>query len=311
MLLNLSLSGVAFCGADIGGFVGSCTPELYARWIQLGALYPFARTHSMWLGWRQEPWRFGRRVEAIARAALELRMRLLPYLYGLFREAEQTGAPVWRPLFYEFPEDAECAAIEDQFMLGPSLLVAPVVERGARERRVHLPPGRWMSWHDDSQHVGPRRVTVAAPLESLPMFLRAGAIVPTQSPIRHTRETPEEPCIFEVAPGDDGAATLVEDDGETTAYRRGAVATTSLRLWDRAGGRLRLEIGRRHGSHPVPARMARVTVRGCPPPLGVYLDGHRIEEHAEAPGYAAREGRLHVRFPDHGGGHSVEVDPSP
>jgi hypothetical protein len=102
MLQNLSLSGVAFCGADIGGFALPCSRELYARWIQLGALYPFARTHSMWGKGRQEPWSFGPRVEAIARAALELRMRLLPYLYGLFRETEETGAPVWRPLFYEF-----------------------------------------------------------------------------------------------------------------------------------------------------------------------------------------------------------------
>jgi len=311
MLLNLSVSGVAFCGADIGGFAFSCTPELYARWIQLGALYPFARTHSMWLKRRQEPWRFGARVEAIARAALELRMRLLPYLYGLFCEAEKTGTPVWRPLFLEFPDDPESAAVEDQLMLGPSLLVAPVVERGAREREVYLPPGRWMAWHDDAQYVGPRRLRVAAPLERLPLFVRAGSIVPMQSPVLHVGEAPQEPCILQVIPGADGAATLLEDDGESMAYRNGALARTPLRLWHRAGGRLRLELGRRQGSYRIPERPLRVVVRACPPPVGVYLNGARLEDGSALPGYAARGGRLHLRLADGGQGHSLEVDPAP
>jgi alpha-glucosidase len=310
MLLNLSLSGVPFCGADIGGFMFSCTPELYARWIQLGSLYPFARTHSMWLKRRQEPWSFGPRVEAIARAALELRMRLLPYLYGLFRAAEETGAPVWRPLFYEFPDDEPAAQVEDQFTLGSSLLAAPVVERGAREREVYLPPGRWMAWHDDAVYTGPRRIRVAAPLERLPLFLRAGCVIPTQSPVHHVGETPEEPCILEVVPGD-GSAVLVEDDGETTAYREDVVARTELRLWGRAGGRLRLELGRREGRHELSPRTVRVVVRGCPPPEGVYLNGHRLEPRSEAPGYATSAGRLEVRFEDRGEGHAIEVEPAP
>jgi len=311
MLLNLSLSGVAFCGADIGGFALSCTPELYARWIQLGALYPFARTHSMWLGRRQEPWRFGARVEAIARAALELRMRLLPYVYGLFCEAEETGAPVWRPLFFEFPDDPASAEVEDQLMLGPSLLVAPVLERGAREREVYLPPGRWLAWHDDAQYVGPRRIRVAAPLERLPLFARAGSIVPMQSPVLHVGEAAQEPCILQVMPGADGTTTLLEDDGESTAYRSGAVARTPLRLWHRAGGRLRLELGRRQGSYRIPERPLRVVVRACPPPVGVYLNGSRLEACDELPGYAARDGHLHVRLADSGQGYSLEVDPAP
>jgi alpha-glucosidase len=311
MLLNLSVSGVAFCGADIGGFLFSCSPELYARWIQLGSLYPFARTHSMWLKRRQEPWRFGSRVEAIARAALELRMRLLPYLYGLFREAEETGAPVWRPLFYEFPDDPGSAAVEDQLMVGPSLLVAPVVERGAREREVYLPPGRWMAWHDDAQYVGPRRLRVAAPLEHLPIFIRCGSVIPTQSPVRHVGELPEEPCVLEVIPGDDTITQHVEDDGVSTAYRDGAVARTALRLWDRAGGRLRLEIGRREGDFEIPVRPVRVVVRGCPAPFGVYLDGHRLSERSASPAYRFADGRVHVRFADRGDGHALEIDPAP
>jgi alpha-glucosidase len=311
MLLNLSLSGVAFCGADIGGFVGACTPELYARWIQLGALQPFARTHCAWTKRGQEPWRFGARVERIAREALELRMRLLPYLEGLFREAEETGAPVWRPLFYEFPDDARAATVEDQLMLGPALLAAPVLERGARERELYLPSGRWLDWNDDTVYTGPRLVRVSAPLERLPLFARAGSIIPTRSPVRHAGETPAEPCVLEVVPGADGSALLVEDDGETTAYREGATARTALRLWGRAGGRLRLEIARREGLLALPQRCARVVIRACPPPAAVLLDGVRLAAGEGVPGHLHQGGRLHVRVADVGEGYALEVEPAP
>jgi len=311
MLLNLSLSGVAFCGADIGGFALSCTPELYARWIQIGALYPFARTHSMFLKRRQEPWRFGPRVEAIARAALELRMRLLPYLYALFREAELSGAPVWRPLFFEFPNDPASADVEDQVMLGPALLVAPVLERGARERELYLPPGTWLDLHDDSRHVGPKRLRVPAPLERLPLFARGGSVIPTRSPVRHAGETPAEPLVLEVFPGGDSEAELYEDDGESLAYRAGESASTTLRLWTRAGGRLRLELGAREGRHPVPPRPARVVVHGAPPPRSVLLDARPLAEGSATPGYVAAEGRVTIAFEDDGRARAIEIEPAP
>ncbi len=311
MLLNLSISGVPFCGADIGGFAFSCTPELFARWIQIGALYPFARTHSMWLGRRQEPWCFGKRVEAIARRALRLRMRLLPYLYALFHEAEASGAPVWRPLFYEFPDDARAAAVEDQVMVGPSLLAAPVLERGARERSVYLPAGVWFDWYDDARYVGPRVLRTSAPLDRLPLFVRGGSLVATQSPVGCTAEKPKEPLILHVFPGADAAAELVEDDGESLAYRRGALARTALRLRDRSGGRLRLEIGKRSGDFEVPERVARVVARGCPPPTAAFLDGVGLEEGAGVPGYAFEQGAVHLRFLDDGEAHSLEIEPAP
>jgi alpha-glucosidase len=311
MLLNLSLSGVPFCGADIGGFFRSCTPELYARWIQLGSLYPFARTHSMWATARQEPWSFGPRVEAIAREALRLRMRLLPYLYGLLREAGQTGAPVWRPLFYEFPDDPESAAVDDQLMLGPALLLAPVVTRGARERCLYLPPGGWIAWHDGALFRGPRRLRVDAPLERLPLFVRAGSLLPTQSPVEHAGERPAEPCVFEVFPGRDAQALYVEDDGETTAYRELYVAATPLRLWSNAGGRLRFEIGARQGPFPVAERPLRVRVHACSPPQAVFVDGERLEPGQGAPGYSCADGRVDVRLRDRGRGAAIEIAPAP
>jgi len=311
MLLNLSLSGVAFCGADIGGFAGEASPELFARWMQIGALYPFARTHSMWLGRRQEPWRYGARVEAVARAALELRMRLLPYLYGLFHEAAASGAPVWRPLFWEFPDDDEAARVEDQVMVGPSLLAAPVLVRGARERELYLPPGVWYGFDDDARWVGPRRIRVSAPLERLPLFARAGAVIPTRSPVRHAGETPAEPLVLEVFPGADSDGVLIEDDGESTEHRHGAVARTALRLHDRAAGRLRLELGRREGGFGIEPRTLRVVFRASPAPRSVYVDALALPAGAGRPGWSASAGRVEVRLDDDGVARSVELDPAP
>lgn len=319
MLLGLSVSGVPLCGADIGGFAGWCGPELFARWMQIGALQPFARTHSIWLKHRQEPWRFGPRTEAVARAALELRMRLLPYLYGLCCEAEATGAPLWRPLAWDHPDDPEAVAVDDQIAIGPDLLAAPVLERGARRRSVYLPAGAWFAFDDGARWIGPRRVEVAAPLERMPLFARGGSVIPTRSPVQHVGEAPREPLVLEVFPGGDGATTVVEDDGETLAYRAGVEARTPVRLWSRAAGRLRLELGAREGSFAIAPRPLRVAVHGCAPPGSVWLDAVRLPGPRRAdlaapagePCWWWEAGVLHVRWQDDGAGRALEVDPAP
>jgi alpha-glucosidase len=316
MLLGLSLSGVPFCGADIGGFHGWCSPELFARWMQLGALYPFARTHSMWLKHRQEPWRFGARVLSIARSALELRMRLLPYLYGLFCEAEATGAPVWRPLFWHHPDDPRAAAIEDQVLVGRDLLIAPVLARGATAREVYLPAGVWTALDDDARYVGPRTVRVAAALERIPIFVRGGSVIATRSPVRHVGEEPEEPLVLEVYPGGDTTTEVVEDDGESFAYRRGEEARTTVRLRSRASGRLRLEVGPREGGFAIAPRLVRAAIHGCPPPTGVWVDAVRlpaadVPDEAIGATWSWESGVLHVRWRDLGTSRSIEVEPAP
>jgi alpha-glucosidase len=271
----------------------------------------------MWLKRRQEPWRFGARVTSIARAALELRMRLLPYLYALFHEGEASGAPIWRPLWYEFPEDREAAQVEDQVMIGPWLMAAPVLERSTSEREVYLPAGVWLDWQSDARFVGPRRVRVAAPLERMPLFVRGGAVIATQSPTRHARERPLEPLVLEVYPGADGESCLYEDDGETTAYRdpadggRAALARTRFRLRDRAGGRLRLEIGRREGDFGIEPRPLRIAMHGCPSPEAVFSDGERLPESNQAPGYRCEAGTIQIRLIDRGESRSVETEPAP
>ncbi len=163
MLCNLDLSGVPFVGADIGGFWGDATPELFARWIQAGVLYPFMRGHSHKENRPDEPWEFGDEVEAVARGALRLRSALRPYLYTLFHEAATTGAPVLRPLLWSFSADPRAAAIEDVVMLGDSVLAAPVLHEGQRQREVYLPAGGWYDWWTGEAHDGLADVQVAAP----------------------------------------------------------------------------------------------------------------------------------------------------
>ena len=147
MLMNLGLSGMAFCGTDVGGFGFDCSAELLARWVQVGAFTPLFRNHSA-LGTRdQEPWAFDEETEEINRKYIKLRYKFIPYLYDLYRKCELTGAPIIRPLLFNYENDKNTYEINDQFLFGDSILVAPVVEQGARQRMVYLPEGdNWIDY---------------------------------------------------------------------------------------------------------------------------------------------------------------------
>jgi alpha-glucosidase len=162
MCLGLGLSCYPFCGADVGGFAGRCDPELYARWMQLGAFTPFFRGHYAGprTPGRQEPWSFGPEVEAVARSAIELRHRLLPYTYTAFWRHTQTGLPVMRPLALGWPDDPHAVACEDAFLWGDELLVAPVLRKGARRRRVYLPSGGWYDFWTNRRVEGGRNLSL-------------------------------------------------------------------------------------------------------------------------------------------------------
>jgi len=219
LLCSLGLSGVPFVGADIGGFAGNCTPELYARWIQLGAFYPFCRTHTMMLSRAQQPWSFGSRVTGIAREYISLRYRLLPYIYNCFRESSATGLPVMRPLVLEFRNDGPSLTIDDQFMLGPALLVAPVLEPGADSRDVYLPPGQWIDFRSFDRLDGSRTISAEAPLEEMPLYIRSGYILPMVPPLQHTGEKTPDPLILHVYYGAPATLELYEDDGHSYPAR--------------------------------------------------------------------------------------------
>jgi alpha-glucosidase len=169
-----------FSGPDIGGFDAHPSDELYVRWFQLGAYLPFFRVHCAAALPAREPWALGPDVLAQVRPALRERYELLPYWYTLAWEAHRTGAPYVRPLLWADPSDTGLRWEDDQFLLGEAMLVAPVLAEGARERTVRLPRGRWYDRRTGVAHDGPGHVTLQAPLDEIPVLVRAGAVVPVE-----------------------------------------------------------------------------------------------------------------------------------
>jgi alpha-glucosidase len=264
-LLNLGLSGVPLAGADIGGFFEQCTPELLVRWTQLGAVYPFARNNSAAGTARQEVWAWGEPTLARCRRAIELRYRLLPYLYTVVEEATRTGWPVFRPLLFHHPIDPAGGLLDDQALVGRDVLVAPVLHPGKTARDAWLPAGGWVDLRTGTWVDGGTTVLVSAGLdEELPIFLRAGAIVPMGPVMQWTDERPTDPLTLHVLLGPDGTATgrLYEDDGASTAYRNGRSSVTTFDAGrDPASGDVTV-VARRRGSYDVPRRRVEVVLHG-------------------------------------------------
>ncbi len=231
MLLNMGLSGIALVGADVGGFQGNAEPELVARWMQAACLTPFMRGHTAVGTKDHEPWAFGPRVERIAREAIRLRYSLLPYLYAAVVDSHRTGVPVMRPLILEYAQDARCRRLWDQFLCGDALLVAPVLQPAQERRLVYLPEGAWYRLESDQRHAGPGDTIVETPLECLPVFARAGAVLARRSVPQSTAEPVGEVLdlqLYAGLPGTESRTTVFDDDGLTYAHYDGAYRETVL-----------------------------------------------------------------------------------
>ncbi|MCC6545960.1 DUF4968 domain-containing protein [Candidatus Sumerlaeota bacterium] len=238
--LNMAMSGVGFVGCDIGGFQGNATPELFARWMEWGVFQPFCRTHSAAGTHDHEPWTFGPEVETVARRLIELRYQLLPYIYTQFVECARTGAPINRPLVFDYPKDAAVVSIGDQFLLGGDLLVAPILEPGKDHRAVYLPAGIWYDFWSNSRHEGGKWILAAGPFGQPPLFIRAGAVLPMDAVRQSTRDQTPEVTFLDVWCAPALCGRLVEDDGISHDYQRGvqsvidiagSVDAKSLNLW--------------------------------------------------------------------------------
>lgn len=176
--LGMGLSGQPYTGPDIGGFSGNPDAELFLRWFQMAAFLPFFRTHSAVGTARREPWVYGEPYTSIIRKFLQLRYRLLPYIYSLAWQTQQSGAPIVRPLFWNHPQEQVLWGADDAFLLGDNLLVAPILEAEARQRRITLPPGEWVDFWTDQRYPGGSEVEIPVNLETIPLLVRAGAILP-------------------------------------------------------------------------------------------------------------------------------------
>jgi alpha-glucosidase len=213
-LQNLGLSGIAWCGVDVGGFFGDCNGELLARWTEFGVFQPFCRNHSCMGTARQEPWAFGEPWESVCRDMLSLRMQLLPYLYTAFEECHRTGAPVLRPLLFDHPDDPVTYTADDEFLVGSGLLIAPITRPGIEHRHVYLPAGSWRHWWTNTLVEGPAHVLAHAPLGQPAIYARANSPIPTWPVLQHTDEVPDS-LTWRVFPGPgSGAGSLYEDSGD-------------------------------------------------------------------------------------------------
>jgi alpha-glucosidase/alpha-D-xyloside xylohydrolase len=219
------------------------TGELYVRWFQFGAFCPLFRSHGrVWTlrlpwGWNQgaptgdvanetrftipEAEYHNPAVEPICKKYLELRYRMMPYLYSAVRECTQSGMPIMRALWLHYPNEPAAVASGDEYLWGRDILVAPVVEKGATERKLYLPHGAWYDFWTNEKHEGGRDVTRQVDLETIPLYVRAGAIVPMGPVKQYTAEKVDGPLDIAVYPGADGSFLLYEDDGSSFNYRKG------------------------------------------------------------------------------------------
>lgn len=224
--LSIGMSGFPFWSHDIGGFEGRPTPELYVRWAQLGLLASHSRCHGTT---PREPWEYGARALRIFRRYAKLRYRLLPYLWTCAREASRTGVPVMRPLVLEFQDDPMTHRLDLQYMLGPSLLVAPVYD-GTTRRAVYLPRGTWTDFWSDRTYAGPGVIEYPAPLDVCPLLVRDDSILPLGPEMAYVGETPTDPLTLELYVARTARYTVGEEGATTTRVlavrRRGALEVT-------------------------------------------------------------------------------------
>jgi alpha-glucosidase (family GH31 glycosyl hydrolase) len=295
--INSGLSGLPYWGTDIGGFVPTTeyTGELHVRWFQFGAFCPSFRSHGR--NWHLRlPWGWdggdggppetnnfkmppeelkNPRVEPIIRKYLELRYRLMPYIQTLVRECHDTGLPMMRALWLHHADDAAAVARGDEFLWGRDILVAPVVQPGATTRRVYLPRGPWIDFWTNERLAGGRDIDRPVDLETMPLYVRAGAVLP-MGPVRQYVDQPtEEPTSLVVYPGASGSSSLYEDDGRTFRYRQGQLMRINME-WQDPSRALVLRLAQ--GSQilpPVPRRFS-VRLAGSPESRPVTFTGQPV-----------------------------------
>jgi alpha-glucosidase (family GH31 glycosyl hydrolase) len=298
--INTGLSGIPYWGTDIGGFVPTkeFTSELYLRWFQFGAFCPLFRCHGR--TWKLRlPWGWNTgdpgpveirsydgaaipdasqlhdaRVEPICRKFLELRYRMLPYLYSAVHDCTATGMPIMRSLWLHYPDDPRTVARDDEYLWGRDILVAPVVEQGATTRKVYLPNGSWYDFWSNERVDGGREITRAVNLETIPIFIRAGAILPLGPVKQYSGEKVDQPLSVSIYPGSDGSFLLYEDDGSSFNYRKGEWTGIQMDWNDR---RRVLTLGLADGSRMLSPARRKIDIKLQEETHTAEFDGHKIE----------------------------------
>jgi alpha-D-xyloside xylohydrolase len=250
--LNYSVSGLPYWTTDIGGFV-SANPddpayrELYIRWFQFGTFCPIFRAHGTRTTNQNEIWSYGPEAQKILTAYDQLRYRLMPYIYSLAWKTTSEGYTIMRPLVMDFREDTRAQNIGDQFLFGPAILVNPVTEPGAATRRLYLPNAKWYDFWTGAAIQGGRTIDAPSPIDRLPLYVRAGSILPLGPDVEYASQKSADPIEVRVYRGASGSFTLYEDENDTYNYEKGVYATIPF-SWDDAAHTL--TIGDRAGAFP-------------------------------------------------------------
>jgi len=232
MPLNMGLSGIPFVGSDVGGFFSEPSPNLYTRWIQMSALSPFFRGHTIINTKDQEPWAFGDYIESLAREAIKLRYKLMPYIYNEFYNSSINGLPIMQPMMLEFQDDEECYKTESQYqyMFGQNLLVAPVLKENTEFKKLYLPKGKWIGFDGDKIYDGGQWVIIDAPLNKLPLFIKEGGIIPMIESQNYIGEKKIKTMEFKIFPSDNSEYTLYEDDGISQDHNKEKFSKTKFKV---------------------------------------------------------------------------------
>jgi alpha-glucosidase/alpha-D-xyloside xylohydrolase len=297
--INTALTGIPYWGTDIGGFVPTreFTAELYLRWFQFGAFCTLFRCHGR--TWKLRlPWGWNtgdpgpveisnyrgaaipdpselhnQLVEPICRKYLELRYRLLPYIYSSVRECATNGMPIMRALWLHYPEDPIAAARGDEYLWGRSLLVAPVIEAGATSRKVYLPHGAWFDFWTGEQIEGGREITRTVDLETMPLYVRAGSILPLGPVKQYAEEKVDQPLSISIYPGTNASFLVYEDDGISFNYRKGEWMGLQLD-WNDAKRSLTMSLAA--GSRMLSPQARKIEVKFNQTTRAVVFDGHPV-----------------------------------
>jgi alpha-glucosidase len=290
---RLSLSGISYCGSDIGGFIKDSEPELFVRWIQLGSFHPLFRTHSMADkadmapnldeelreairgGADREPWAFGEENTAIIKKYISLRYRLLPYFYTAFRQYVQHGTPLLRPLLMLEQENPRFYEHADHFAVGDHLVVAPVLEAGATEVNCYLPGGQWYYyWTDEAVRGGEEKI-VPVSLQDMPFFVRAGAVLPMQPLMQYVGEKPIDQLSLMVYHSERYVSSeLYEDAGDGFAHHRGGYLHKTFETEQKNTFTIRQK---REGAFQTAYRHYEIRLKALPfTPVRILVDGQEV-----------------------------------
>lgn len=284
--LSAGMGLIPFWTCDISGYCGDikdydAMAELYVRWLQFGVFNPLSRAHHEG-GNAVEPWKFGIEAENINRKSIELKYKLFPYIYTYAREAHDTGLPLMRALFLEYPNDKETFKLNGQFLFGKELLVAPVVEQGAITKEIYLPEGEWIDFNNGkTKYKGEQWITVDAPLNTIPVFVKKGSIIPQMPIMQYIHEKKTYPITFEIFPSNlnkEASFTLYEDDGESRDYERDVYCKTKITS-KTASEEILITIAEREskGFDPVGSRNFVLKIHASNKPKDLFIGGEKIK----------------------------------